>query len=130
MSEVIEPNIGRHIPCFIYNFPASQASLAKISPTDPNVAERFECYFKGIELANGFNELTDAKAQLERFQQDNCLREKQGKEERTIDKNFIAALAHGLPDCAGVALGVDRLIMLALEANNIDQVITFPIENA
>ncbi|MGB1263818.1 MAG: elongation factor P--(R)-beta-lysine ligase [Cognaticolwellia sp.] len=130
MSEVIEPNIGQQTPCFIFNFPASQASLAKISHTDPRVAERFECYFKGVELANGFNELTDANTQLERFQQDNCLRIKQGKEARTIDNNFIAALAHGLPDCAGVALGVDRLIMLALEASHIDQVLSFPIENA
>ena len=130
MAELIEPNIGKNAPCFVYNFPASQASLAKISSQDLRVAERFECYFKGIELANGFHELTDAKQQKLRFEQDNEIRAQLGKAKHMIDENFISALEHGLPSCAGVALGIDRLIMLALSASKIDQVITFSIANA
>lgn len=130
MAELIEPKIGQDVPCFVYNFPASQASLAKISIDDSRVAERFECYFKGIELANGFNELTDAKQQEERFIQDNIKRLQLGKTKHAIDQNFISALKTGLPDCAGVALGIDRLVMLALSADNINQVLTFPITSA
>lgn len=130
MSEIIEPRIGNDIPCFVYNFPASQASLAKISADDSRVAERFECYFKGIELANGFNELTDADQQLMRFRADNETRSDMDKEQRPIDENFLAALKHGLPKCSGVALGVDRLLMLAIGAKSIDKVISFPIDNA
>ena len=117
-------------PCFVYDFPASQASLAKISFKDPRVAERFECYYKGIELANGFHELTDVEQQKLRFINDNELRQQLGMDTRTIDDNFISALAYGLPECSGVALGIDRLIMLALSANKIDDVITFPVSIA
>jgi lysyl-tRNA synthetase class 2 len=130
MAELIEPTIGNDIPCFVYDFPASQASLAKISKQDQRVAERFECYFKGIELANGFNELIDVEQQILRFEQDNEIRAQLGKPKHDFDNNFISALAHGMPACAGVALGIDRLVMLALSASEIDQVITFPIENA
>lgn len=130
MADLIEPNIGRNIPCFVYDFPASQASLAKINTEDERVAERFECYFKGIELANGFHELTDAEQQKLRFGQDNETRAQLGKAPNKIDQNFISALEHGLPKCAGVALGIDRLMMLALSVNKIDQVLTFPIDSA
>lgn len=130
MAELIEPNIGVDTPCFVYDFPASQASLAKISLEDPRVAERFECYYKGIELANGFHELTDVEQQKLRFVKDNELRQQLGMDKRAIDDNFISALAYGLPECSGVALGIDRLIMLTLSANKIDDVITFPISIA
>ena len=130
MAELIEPHIGQNIPCFVYDFPASQASLARISPTDHRVAERFECYYRGVELANGFNELTDSEQQNERFKNDNKIRVQSGKPELEIDTKFISALKSGLPSCAGVALGIDRLIMLATSANHIDQVLTFPITNA
>jgi elongation factor P--(R)-beta-lysine ligase len=130
MAELIEPNIGKDTPCFVYNFPASQASLAKICRQDSRVAERFECYFKGIELANGFHELTNAEEQSARFNQDNEVRAQLGKGKHDIDINFIAALESGLPTCAGVALGIDRLMMLALSTPKIDEVITFPISNA
>ena len=129
-SEIIEPNIGNHVPCFVYNFPKSQASLAKLCPDDDRVAQRFECYFQGVELANGFNELTDYKNQLERFQEDNIKRNDICLIEKPIDENFISALSFGLPQCSGVALGVDRLIMLALKAEHIEQVISFPVESA
>lgn len=126
-SEIIEPNIGKEAPCFVYNFPKSQASLAKICPDDNRVAQRFECYYQGMELVNGFNELINSKNQLQRFQDDNKKRQESGLKENIIDQNFISALSYGLPQCAGVALGVDRLIMLALKADHIEQVISFPV---
>ncbi|MCE0557044.1 elongation factor P--(R)-beta-lysine ligase [Motilimonas sp. E26] len=127
---VIEPQIGQDEPCFIYQFPASQAALARLHEPDNRVAERFEVYYKGIELANGFHELTDAKEQLARFKGDNALRRITGKPEMPIDYLLLAGLEHGLPPCAGVAMGVDRLIMLALGAEHIEQVIAFPVERA
>ncbi|MCJ8297080.1 MAG: elongation factor P--(R)-beta-lysine ligase [Colwellia sp.] len=129
-TELIEPTIGIDQPQFIYNFPIAQASLAKRSSDDPRVAQRFECYFKGIELVNGFNELTDANEQQVRFEEDNAKRAAQGLSTRPIDENFIDALKHGLPECSGVALGIDRLIMLALDINKISEVQSFPIERA
>ncbi|PKH02271.1 elongation factor P lysine(34) lysyltransferase [Psychromonas sp. MB-3u-54] len=125
----IEPVIAQQRPCFIYNFPASQAALARISPADMRVAERFEVYFQGIELANGFHELSDGQEQLERFQADNRLRSQKGLAQMPIDGNFISSLA-SLPDCAGVALGVDRLVMLACDKKHIDDVISFTIKGA
>lgn len=124
-SQNVEPKIGQNRPCFVTDFPASQAALAKISPTNPLVAERFELYFQGIELANGFHELTDGPEQLRRFEQDNVKRQNIGLDIMPIDQNFIAAINFGLPTCAGVALGIDRLLMLALRYSKIDQVIAF-----
>jgi len=129
-SEFIEPQIGLDRPYFVYHFPRSQASLAKLSAKDNRVAERFECYYLGVELANGFNELTDAQEQVIRFTQDNSDRKSRGLPERPIDKNFVSALEQGLPDCAGVALGIDRLMMLASGVEHITQVISFPITKA
>ena len=129
-TEIIEPTIGVDQPQFIYDFPIAQASLAKRSSDDPRVAQRFECYFKGIELVNGFNELTDAKTQQARFEQDNQKRKQLGLAQRQIEQYFIQALHSGLPQCSGVALGVDRLVMIALNKSSIDQVIPFPIERA
>ncbi|CDL84847.1 elongation factor P--(R)-beta-lysine ligase [Xenorhabdus szentirmaii] len=123
----VEPQIGIEKPTFIYHFPASQAALAKISKEDHRVAERFEVYFKGMELANGFHELTDSHEQRLRFDQDNRKREAMGLPVQPIDEYLLEALAHGLPDCSGVALGVDRLIMLALGAERISEVIAFPV---
>lgn len=122
----VENKIGQHVPAFVYDFPASQAALAKINPDDQRVADRFEVYFKGIELANGFHELDNPKEQLARFEQDNVKRLEMGLAPQPIDYHLIAALESGLPDCAGVALGVDRLIMLALGCEHIDQVTAFP----
>lgn len=121
----IEPHIGQSVPVMVYDFPASQAALAKINQQDPRVADRFEVYFKGIELANGFHELDDAKEQLARFEQDNQQRVEMGLQPQPIDHHLIAALEAGLPPCAGVALGIDRLIMLAIGADHIDQVTSF-----
>lgn len=115
---------------FIYDFPAEQASLARLNANDPRVASRFEVYCGGIELANGFHELADAKQQLQRFESENQMRLQHQIPTRNIDPHFIAALEHGLPDCAGIALGVDRLIMLALQRPAIKDVISFDIERA
>ncbi|SNC58878.1 elongation factor P--(R)-beta-lysine ligase [Sodalis endosymbiont of Henestaris halophilus] len=127
---VVEPNIGHDKPAFVYHFPASQAALAKINTEDHRVANRFEVYFQGIELANGFCELTDEREQRQRFEQDNRKRVAMNLTEHPIDENFLAALGHGMPECSGVALGVDRLVMLALKAECLSDVLAFPIECA
>lgn len=121
MSEIIEPKLKNVV--FVYDYPASQAALAKIRHNKFSVAERFEVYVDGIELANGFHELQDAREQRQRFLDDLKKREKLDYPGVPIDEDLLGALEHGMPACAGVALGIDRLIMLALDANHIDQVI-------
>jgi len=147
MSEVIEPNLKGIV--FVYDYPASQAALAKLSSkrtawisdyqagsgmtqccysresenSECLIAERFEVYVDGVELANGFHELLDEKEQRQRFLHDLAKREQLNYPQVSIDENLLAALGHGMPACAGVALGVDRLIMLSLGVDNIDQVI-------
>ncbi|EGP02650.1 elongation factor P--(R)-beta-lysine ligase [Pasteurella multocida] len=129
-STVVEPNIGKENPVAVYHFPATQAALAQISSEDHRVAERFEFYYKGLELANGFHELTDVNEQLHRFEQDNVQRQKMGLPQRQIDKRLLGALQAGVSNCSGIALGVDRLLMIALGANAIHEVMAFGIENA
>ena len=129
-SAVVEPQIGQEAPVVVYHFPASQAALAQISSEDLRVAERFEFYYKGLELANGFHELSDAREQLRRFQQDNLQREKMGLPVRAIDTRLLSALQAGIPNCSGVALGVDRLLMIAMGTEHIKEVISFAIDNA
>jgi lysyl-tRNA synthetase class 2 len=130
MSHLIEPQLGADTPEFIYDFPASQAALAQIRQDTPPVAERFELYIDGIELANGFHELTDPVEQQQRFERDQHYRQSQGYSSMDIDHRFIQALQHGLPKCSGVALGIDRLLMLACEKKHIHEVISFPWERA
>jgi lysyl-tRNA synthetase class 2 len=125
----IEPKIGQESPCFVYDFPASQASLARINQQDPRVADRFEVYYKSVELANGFHELNNSQEQLRRFQADNQLRQKMGLAEMPIDHRFVACLDH-LPDCAGVAVGLDRLLMLCSGQKHINDVLSFSVDNA
>jgi len=129
-STVVEPQIGQEAPVVVYHFPASQAALAQISSEDLRVAERFEFYYKGSELANGFHELSDAREQLRRFQQDNLQREKMGLPVCVIDTRLLAALQAGIPNCSGVALGVDRVLMIAMGTESIKEVISFAIDNA
>lgn len=125
MTHCIEPHLGKDKPCFIYDFPTSQAALARIYPGDPPVAARFEVYFRGIELANGFHELQDATEQRRRFEKNLLERQELGLFTLPIDELFLSALNHGLPDCAGVALGIDRLIMLAQNSPSIVDVLSF-----
>jgi len=129
-THCIEPVVGQDRPIFLYDFPASQALLAKIRQEDQPVASRFEVYFKGIELANGFHELQDAVEQGKRFAADLAFRKQHGLPDRPLDHRFLAALEHGLPDCAGVALGVDRLVMLRLGHPFVSDVISFDFERA
>lgn len=129
-SHLIEPKIGQLAPIFVTDFPASQAALARISARDNKVAERFELYFKGIELANGFHELTDPNEQRRRFILDNQIRADNNLPVMPVDERLLSALDSGLPNCAGVAVGIDRLMMLALEKQDISEVIAFSINNA
>lgn len=134
-SHAVEPHLGQPTatgrrPTFVLDFPASQAALARIRPGDPPVAERFEVYIEGVELANGFHELDDAAEQRRRFEHDLDLRRAAGLPTPPIDEHLLAALAHGLGDCAGVALGVDRLLMLQVGARHISEVLTFPVDRA
>ena len=126
----IGPGLGRQGLTFVHAYPASQAALARRDPNDIRTAERFEVYRDGVELANGYHELASSVEQRERFAADNQERRRRGMPTFPIDENFLAALATGIPDCAGVALGIDRLLMLATGAANIDEVIAFPTERA
>ncbi len=130
MSDYIEPRIGIQRPIIVYHYPASQAALARLNPADPRVSERFEVYFQNRELANGFHELSDAKQQSQRFIANNQRRSQLGLPTLQVDNFLLAALHHGLPDCAGVALGIDRLVMLATKATHLTEVISFGIENS
>lgn len=130
MTHFIEPSLGKTQPVFIYDFPASQAALAKIRQDEFAVAERFEVYIKGIELANGFHELTHAGEQQKRFLADNEKRRLLNLPQMPIDQHLLAALTSGMPTCAGVALGVDRLIMLAANAKALVDVMSFDVERA
>ncbi|MBP9722312.1 MAG: EF-P lysine aminoacylase GenX [Gammaproteobacteria bacterium] len=126
MSNYIEKKLPKDKFIFIYNFPASQSALAKIDNSgDYPVAKRFEVYYNNIELANGFYELSDHKEQLYRFNQDLSKRRSLNLPMVTKDENLLQALEYGLPDCSGVALGLDRLLMLKLGYNNIEDVLTF-----
>jgi len=104
--------------------------LARIWPGEPPVAERFEAFIHGVELVNGFHELADAAEQRRRFEADRTYRREQGLMDVPMDERLLAALGHGLPDCAGVALGFDRLVMIAAGARSIDEVIAFPADRA
>lgn len=126
-ATLIEPNIGQQMPCFIHSYPVSQAALARSQTDDSGrqTAARFELYWRGMELANGYFELTDADEQGVRMRCDMQARAAQGKAPRQADERLLKALANGLPACAGVALGVDRLLMLLLGQERIDAVLPF-----
>lgn len=128
LSAAIQPQLSGLL--FVYDFPAEQAALARIRPDDPPVAERFEVFVEGIELANGYHELTDATEQRRRFAADNAKRSELGLPELPVDESLLAALEAGLPECAGVAIGVDRLVMLAVGVRDIRGVLTFPFSRA
>ena len=123
LDQVIVPKLEKRQLTFIYDYPAEQAALAKIN-AEGN-AQRFELYFGGLELANGFQELTDAKEQVSRFEEDNRLRLLADKNAIEIDADFISALEAGLSESAGVALGIDRLLMVMLGAEHIREVLSF-----
>lgn len=131
MSMVIEPQLGQSELSVVIDYPASQASLARRHQDADGewVASRFELYLNGIELANGYDELTDAEEQRARFAEDNAERRRLGLPEVDVDERLLAALEHGMPEGAGVALGVDRLIQLALGKARLEDVLTFSTPN-
>ena len=127
MVERIEPELGKEKPVFLYDYPACRSALARLKESDPSVAERFELYIAGIELANGFSELIDPVEQRRRFLHDNAQRHAAGVTVLPLPERFLAVMA-SMPQTAGIALGVDRLVMLLTDAGAIDDVVTFTPE--
>jgi len=130
MGTVIGPRLGTAGLCFVHHYPASQAALARLDPADPRVALRFELYCRGIELANGFEELADAAQQRARFEADRQQRIEAGLAAPAMDEALLSALAAGLPPVSGVAMGFDRLLMLRTGQASIEEVMPFPLERA
>ncbi len=128
LCRYIEPQLGIKKPVFLYDYPAVLGALARKKKENPAVAERFEIYIGGLELANGFSELTDADEQRQRFEQERILIKKQGRSVGSMPEKFLQAL-QDMPEAAGIALGLDRLAMVLLNAETIDQVVTFVPED-
>jgi lysyl-tRNA synthetase class 2 len=125
--DCIEPNLGIGAPTILYDYPASMAALSRCKPDDARLAERFELYVCGLELANAFQELTDPAEQRARFLADQARRQALYGDTYPIDEDFVAALDHGLPESAGIALGFDRLVMLCTGAPHIEDVLWAPV---
>lgn len=130
LASLVEPAFDPLRPTFVFDFPSSHAALARIRPGEPPVAERFELFLGGMELANGYRELADPQEQQSRFEADQAARRERGLPTPPLDGRLIAALAHGLPDCSGVALGFDRLLMIVAGVGHIDEVLAFPFARA
>lgn len=130
LVELVQPHLGWQHPAILCDYPASQAALARVRPGPPPVAERFELYVDGIELANGYHELLDPAVLRCRNREANALRESDGKPRLPEDSRLLAAMQFGLPPSTGVALGFDRVAMLAAGANRVDEVIAFPLDRA
>ena len=132
MGAVVGPALGHDAPVFVEDYPPSQAALARLrtEPDGTRVAERFELYVDGLELANGFRELGDAAEQRLRFERDLAQRRARGQPQHPLDERLLAALAHGLPDCSGVALGFDRLVMAAHRLPSLEAAMAFPFGRA
>ena len=128
--ERVMPNLGAERPVIVYDYPPSQAALARLRDEDPPVAERFELFLRGVELANGYHELLDGDELRRRNRQMNVLRQADGRRALPEDSRLLDAMDAGLPPCTGVALGFDRLVMLAAGATSIDEVLAFPFERA
>lgn len=128
MSFEVEPCLGKERPCILYDYPAPLASLAKLKPKNKGLAQRFELYVAGIELANGFTELTDPVLQRQRFLKENNLRVTRGETALPMPEKFLSDL-NTMPEAAGIALGVDRLVMLFCNASTIDEVVAFTPES-
>jgi lysyl-tRNA synthetase class 2 len=128
MALKIEPNLGKDRPVFLTDYPAEKASLARLKPTDPSVAERFELYIGGLELCNGFSELNDPAEQRRRFEAEQRSMKAAGKRAYPLPEKFLDALER-MPPCAGNALGMDRLVMLFCDVGSIDDVVSFTAED-
>jgi lysyl-tRNA synthetase class 2 len=123
----VEPKLGADRPTFLTEYPAQMASLARLKPGDPGVAERVELYARGVELGNGFSELTDAAEQRKRLEEEQALRRSQGRPAFPLDEKFLAALPK-MPPSGGIAVGLDRVLMLMTEATKLRDVLLFPAE--
>ena len=124
LTHTVQPGLGLGAT-FIYDYPATQAALARIRPGNPPLAERFELFIDGVEVANGYHELTDPVEQRERFAQDLEQRRQRGLPTPPVDERFLSALEAGLPPCAGVAVGLDRILMIATGKTSLEEVLTF-----
>ncbi len=129
-ANLVQPGFEPHSLYFVYNYPACLPSLARRHPENDKLVERVEIFINGIELGNGYHELSDAQEQLRRFTGDCQLRERNGQRPVTPDQRLLDALAAGLPDCSGMALGLDRILMLASGSASIDEVLAFPVNRA
>ena len=127
MVQEIEPNLGVNKPTLLYDYPASLAALARLKPHTPELSERFEIYISGLELANGFSELTDPQEQRTRFERDQLKRRQSGKEVYPTAEKFLKSLSY-MPEAAGIALGLDRLAMIFSDSPKIDDVLSFTPE--
>lgn len=130
MSQKIQPHLGNDKLTFIYEYPASQCAYARLVPDNPQVAERFELFYRGAELANGYQELLESGEQRRRFERQNEQRRLNGQPLVQWDRKLLAALQAGMPECSGVALGVDRLIQAMFDIKNIEEVLAFPFNRA
>jgi lysyl-tRNA synthetase class 2 len=130
MSHCVQPHLGHERLTFVRDYPASQAALARIRPGSPPLAERFELFYAGVELANGFHELTHADEQKDRFEKEQHLRQKRSFNDVPMDKHLLAALDNGMPDCAGVAMGLDRILLLLQGGTKLSETLNFPIDRA
>ncbi|MDX1948791.1 MAG: amino acid--tRNA ligase-related protein [Pirellulaceae bacterium] len=130
LTSQVDPHLGRGRPTILFDYPASQAALAQVRPGPPAVAERFELYVDGIELANGYHELLDPAILRERNRTNNAARISDGKPALPAESRLLAAMEQGLPPCSGCALGFDRLVMVATGAKSIAEVLAFPMERA
>ena len=126
-SHQVQPNLGGNALTMVYGYPAGQSSLARINQHNDRITDRVEIFINGVELGNGYYELTDAAEQEKRFDQEIKLRQKSGQANAVKDNRLIAALKAGLPECSGMAIGVDRLLMLLSGSANIDGVLAFPV---
>lgn len=126
----VEPMLGRERPTILYDYPASQSALARVREGEPPVAERFELYYRGVELANGYHELLDPAVLRQRNRENNKLRAADGKYTLPEGSRLLDAMEQGLPACSGCALGFDRLVMVATGAKTVQEVIAFPVERA
>ena len=130
MGSTVGPRLGAHTLCFVHHYPASQAALARLDAHEPRCALRFELYYQGVELANGFEELTDPAEQRRRFELDQAERHRAGAAVPAVDEALLAALSAGLPPVSGVALGFDRLLMLRIGASDLSAVLPFTLDRA
>ncbi len=130
LTQAVEPHLGAARPTILYDYPASQSALAQVRSGDPPLAERFELYVDGVELANGYHELLDPAVLRERNQRNNTARAADGKYTLPADSRLLQAMEHGLPPCAGTALGFDRLVMVATGAKSLAEVLAFPVDRA